>query len=107
MDRQGRIEVVAGQAHGVLERTGLSAAQTERAAWTVAGDVRVGGPRAVALMLAVAWDTRIVLLPFKVPGAPWLLDRLYEVIARNRTRLPGQTPWCVEHADECTPPPSG
>lgn len=84
------------------ERTGLSSDQTERAAWTVIGDVRAGGARAVALMLAVAWNTGLPMRPWKVPGIPWLLDRIYEVIARNRHGLPGETPWCVAHPGACS-----
>ncbi len=98
--------VVAAQAHGVWDRTGLTEEQTDRAAWTVAGDAVAGGPRAVALMLAVAWNSKLPMLPFRVPGLPWLLDRLYEWIAANRRRFPGETPWCVAHPDECGPPSS-
>ena len=96
--------MVAAQAHGVRERTGLTAEQTDRAAWTVVDDdTRVGGPKAVALMLATAWGTRIPMLPFRVPGLTWTLERVYEQIAANRGRLPGETPWCVAHPDACTP----
>lgn len=97
------MEVVASQAQGVRTRTGLSEAQTEAAAWAVAESGVVGGARSMALTLAVAWQTRLPMLPWHVPGMPWLLDRLYEFIARNRRRLPGDTPWCVEHADDCEP----
>ncbi len=95
--------MVAAQALGVRERTGLTADQTERAAWTVSGDVVAGGPRGVALMLAVAWNSKLPLLVFKVPGLGWVLDRLYEWIAANRGRFPGETPWCVAHPEECDP----
>lgn len=93
--------MVASQAHGVIERTQLTTDQTERAAWTVSGDVRAGGPRGVALMLAIAWGTKLPLLPWKLPLVPWALDRVYEAIASNRSRLPGDTPWCVAHPDDC------
>jgi predicted DCC family thiol-disulfide oxidoreductase YuxK len=95
--------VVAAQAHGVRDRTGLTIEQTDRAAWTVIDDAQAGGPRAVALMLAVAWNSKLPMLPWKIPGMPWLLDRIYEFIANNRRRLPGETPWCVAHPDACTP----
>ena len=95
--------MVAAQAYGVRERTGLIESQTDRAAWTVHGDVCVGGPRAVGLFFAVAWNSRLPLVAWHAPGVPWLLDRVYELIARNRYRFPGRTPWCVEHPDRCEP----
>lgn len=103
LDRRGRIDIVASQAHGVRERTGLTYDQTDRAAWTVSGDVSVGGPRGVALMVAIVWRTRLPLLLWKLPFVPAALDRLYEVIARHRGRFPGETPWCVAHPDDCVP----
>lgn len=106
MDRRQRVEVVAAQAHGVRQRTGLSDEQIDRAAWTVAGEAVAGGPRGVALMLSVAWNSKLPLLPFRIPGVPWLLDRLYGWIASNRRRFPGETPWCVAHPGECVPPAS-
>jgi predicted DCC family thiol-disulfide oxidoreductase YuxK len=105
LDRRDRVDVVAAQAHGVRERTGLTKDQTDRAAWTVTDAVQAGGPRSVALFLAVAWQSKLPLFIFRVPGAGWLLDRIYGVIAANRRRLPGMTPWCVSHPDACTPDP--
>ncbi len=106
------MEIVAAQVPGVHDRTGLTVEQTQRSAWTVGGGgggstgpggVAAGGPRAVALMLAVAWNTGAPLLVWRIPGAGWLLDRLYEVIAANRSRLPGDTPWCAAHPGGCEP----
>jgi predicted DCC family thiol-disulfide oxidoreductase YuxK len=34
---------------------------------------------------------------------PWLLDRAYEMIAQNRYRFPGDTPWCEANDGGCTP----
>ncbi len=100
---------MAAQAHGVGERTGLTESQTGRAVWTVSDDARVtatvGGPRAVGLFLAVAWSSKLPLLAWKLPGAPLVLDLVYGWIARHRHRLPGQTPWCVDHPHACEPEP--
>ena len=93
---------MASQAHGVRGRTSLSESQTDRAVWTVIDDVSVGGARAVALFLAVAWNTRLPLMPWRVPALPWMLDRAYEFVARNRHRIPGDTPWCVTHPEQCS-----
>jgi predicted DCC family thiol-disulfide oxidoreductase YuxK len=104
LDRHNRVEVRAGQTAGTRDLTGLTEQQTDAAAWTVTPEgVAVGGARAVALYTAVAWNSKLPLLPWKVPGVPWLLDRLYELIARNRHRLPGMSPWCSEHDGECDP----
>ncbi|MFT4659306.1 MAG: putative DCC family thiol-disulfide oxidoreductase YuxK [Candidatus Aldehydirespiratoraceae bacterium] len=99
---------MAAQAHGVPGRTGLTVEQTDMAVWTVASDSQgdvfsAGGPRGVALMLAVAWNSSVPLLPWKFAGVPWLLDRTYEVIAANRYRFPGDTPWCVANGGDCVP----
>ena len=90
-----------------MRRTGVTWDEAERAAWTVLDDgTKVGGARAIALALEVGRDARWPTLPWKVPGAPWLLDRMYQLIAANRHRLPGATPWCVAHPNECATAPS-
>jgi predicted DCC family thiol-disulfide oxidoreductase YuxK len=86
----------------VRAATGLTDAETAVAAWCVAPGARVGGARAIALAMAVARRTRLLLWPWRVPGLPFVLDRLYDLVATNRHRLPGVTPWCVAHPGECT-----
>lgn len=63
----------------------------------------MGGARAIALAVAVAWRSRVPLWPWRVPGLPALADLAYGVVAANRHRLPGVTPFCVEHPDACEP----
>ncbi len=77
--------------------------EADVAAWTVAPGVKVGGARAIALALAVAFGNRVPVFAWSVPGMPWVLDRLYELVARLRHRLPGVEPWCVGHPDDCRP----
>lgn len=113
LDRHARLEIVASQALGVGERTTVSAHEGASAAWAVAADgsgeitMKVGGARSVGVALAVARGARWPLIAWRAPlrllGAPWLLDRLYGLVATNRRRLPGDTPWCVEHPDGCFP----
>lgn len=96
--------LTAAQEHGARDRLGLTHEQTDRAAWAVGADGSVvGGARAMGLTVAVARRSRWPLLPWRVPAVPWLLDRVYEVIAANRRRLPGVTPFCVEQPDACEP----
>jgi predicted DCC family thiol-disulfide oxidoreductase YuxK len=92
---------VASQRPGVRRRTGLTDADAAAAAWCVADGVRVGGARAIALAVAVAWGRTVPLWPWRVPGVPRLLDVLYDLVAANRARLPGVTPWCAAHPGEC------
>ncbi len=93
---------MAAQRAGVRDVAGLTEVETAAAAWCVAPGVRVGGARAIALALAVALRTPILLWPWRVPGVPFVLDRLYDLVAANRHRLPGVAPWCATHPDECT-----
>ncbi len=103
------------------DRTGITDAEADRAAWTawpatnrpesdtvqvggeVGGEVggKVGGARSIALGLAVGRQARWPTLPWRLPGLPWILDRVYDVVATNRHRLPGETPWCETHPDQC------
>ncbi|MDX2378182.1 MAG: DUF393 domain-containing protein [Acidimicrobiia bacterium] len=97
IDRRNAVEIAASQAPGVRDRFGLSVAETDAVAWTVTLDGgRVGGARAIGLALAVATGSRVPLLAWRVPGMPWLLDRIYDFVARHRTWFPGETPWCED-----------
>jgi predicted DCC family thiol-disulfide oxidoreductase YuxK len=77
------------------------------AAWAVTDDgTKVGGARAIALALATGRSARWPTWVWKVPGAPWFLDQVYGMVAGNRHRLPGTSPWCIEHPDDCLPDPA-
>lgn len=104
LDKHDRLDIVASQATDQRDLTRVSEAEGDRAAWTVAeGGVKVGGARAIALALAVGRQARWPVLAWKVPGAPWLLDQAYALVAANRHRIPGERPWCLEHTAGCTP----
>ena len=68
------------------------------------GHAKVGGARAVGLALEVGRDATWPTLAWRVPGLPWLLDRVYALIAANRHRLPGETPWCAANPGACATP---
>ena len=102
LDRHGRLEVLAHQRHGVYQRTGLTRAECEAAAWVVHRDgTRTSGARAVADALAVATGRRWPVRSFAVPGVAALADRAYAWVAANRRRLPGAEPWCQAHPGSC------
>lgn len=58
----------------------------------------------MGLALAVALDSRIPLLPWRLPVVPHVLDGLDDLVAHNRHRLPGVEPWCISHEGACDPP---
>jgi predicted DCC family thiol-disulfide oxidoreductase YuxK len=61
------------------------------------------GARAMGRILTVVtgspWPYRLATMPILCP----LLSMVYAIIARVRSRLPGGTPWCDEHPEECRP----
>ena len=102
LDRRGALELVASQAPGVLDRTGVTESEAEVAAWTVAPDgTRSAVLAAIALALAVGRGARWPTLPWRLPLAPWVLDRVYQFVADHRSWFPGETPWCDAHPGEC------
>jgi predicted DCC family thiol-disulfide oxidoreductase YuxK len=100
LDRSGAVEIVGAQTDAG-RRCGLSRAETDAAAWAVAEGVRVGGARAIGLALAVARGSRWPVLPWSVPGMPWVLDRAYAFVADHRHWFPGDVPWCEARPGEC------
>lgn len=93
LDRHGRLELLAAQRDGVPERAAVTLDDAAAAAWTLApGGVRASGAGAIGLALAVATGTRIPLLPWRLPGVPWLLERAYKWIVDNRRRSVGTLP---------------
>ena len=90
LDRGHRVAVVPFQQAGVAAANGLTIAQCEEAAWAITPDRRrLPGAAAIALVLAVALQTRIPLLLYALPGLRQLQDATYALVARNRQRLPG------------------
>lgn len=61
------------------------------------------GSEAMMLILTVAlnnaWPYRIGQLP----GIRQVLHRGYRWVAKNRRKLPGETPWCQQHPEDCVP----
>ncbi len=90
------------QQPGAPEAHGLTTAQCEKALWAITPNRRrYPGAAAINTALAVALRTRLPLRLYGVPGLKQLQDRAYAWVARNRRRLPGDTPYCRQHPDEC------
>ena len=90
------------QKPGVPSSAGLTIAQCAAAAWAVAPNGRrYRGAGAINASLAAALGTRIPLLLYALPGIRRLQNLVYELVARNRGRLPADEPYCEQHPDQC------
>jgi predicted DCC family thiol-disulfide oxidoreductase YuxK len=99
-DRRRVIVTVPLQRAGVAERLGLTPEQCAGAVqWRGADGERAEGAEAIAAALSVAlvndWPRRL----YRRTGAAQ--RALYDLVARNRHRLPGITPWCARYPDDC------
>jgi hypothetical protein len=104
LDRDHRVSVVPYQKPGVPASAGLSVKQCEGAVWAVEPREprrRYRGAAAVNASLAVALGLRFPLSFYELPGVGRLQERLYDLVATNRHRLPGDVPYCKEHPEEC------
>jgi predicted DCC family thiol-disulfide oxidoreductase YuxK len=102
LDRDRRVTVVPYQKPGVPASVGLSVEQCEEAVWAVAPDGRrYRGAEAINASLAVALGVRLPLSLYGLPGVRELQERLYDLVAANRHRLPGDVPYCDQRPDQC------
>lgn len=102
LDRRRRVTAAPFQRPGVPAAHGLTLAQCEAAAWAVTPDGTIyPGAAAVNVVLAVALGTRLPWLLYRLPGAGWLQDRLYDWVVRHRHRFPGDLPYCQQRPEEC------
>lgn len=102
LDRGHRVTMVPFQQPGAAAAHGLSIAQCEAAAWAITPDGRrYPAAAAVNLTLAVALRWRLSLWLYAIPGLRQLQDSAYAWVARNRGRLPGDTPYCEQYPGEC------
>lgn len=106
-DRRGRVTIVPFQKPGEPERHGLTVAQCENSVWAITPDGFTYHAAAAAnLTVAVALGSPLPLWLYAIPGVETVQEAAYRVIARNRTLLPGDTPYCEQHPEECGQPGS-
>ena len=102
LDRDCRVTAVPYQKPGAAASAGLTIEECEAAAWAVApGGRRYRGAEAVNASLAVALGTRLPHLLYELPGIGPLQDLAYDWVAANRSRLPGDEPYCSQHPEQC------
>jgi len=103
-DKQNRLDPLPCQSLDGVRRFGISREQCEEAVWSVTDDgERASGGQAAMMILAVMWQTSWPVTVGKMPGIRQALDVGYRLVARNRRRFPGMTPWCESHPDTCLP----
>jgi predicted DCC family thiol-disulfide oxidoreductase YuxK len=107
IDRHHRVTAFPFQKPGIPETYGLTIADCEAAAWAISSGMSAQpGAAAVMLTLSVALGSRLPWLIYRIPGLRQLQDALYAMVARHRHRLPGATPYCEQHPEECSTPRS-
>ena len=102
LDRHRRVTAVPFQKSSVPASVGLTLEECEAAAWAIAPDGdRYRGAEAVNAVVAAALGSTLPLFLYSLPGIRQLLDFIYYLVASNRSRLPGDRPYCVQHPGEC------
>lgn len=102
LDRQQRITIAPFQKPGFPESYGLTITQCEQSIWAITPD---GFPYAAAaaanLTAATALRLSLPLWLYSIPGITAIEEAAYHLIAINRSHIPGDTPFCEQHPEEC------
>ena len=102
LDRNRRVTAVPFQKTGVPASVGLTLEECKASAWAIAPDGRrYRAAEAMNALVACALGTAVPLLLYYLPGIRRLQDFIYSVVASNRSRLPGDRPYCAQHPAEC------
>jgi predicted DCC family thiol-disulfide oxidoreductase YuxK len=102
LDRNRRVTAVPFQKSGVPTSVGLTLQECKASAWAIAADgSRYRGAEAMNALVACALGTAVPLLVYYLPGIRQLQDFIYSLIASNRSRLPGDRPYCAQHPAAC------
>lgn len=102
LDRRGRITWLPFQNEQARDAAGLTLEACERSVWSVTPDgERGGGAEAMNMIVAVIMRRWLPLRIYRLPGMRQFQDWGYRMIATNRHRLPGDTPYCQQHPEAC------
>lgn len=102
LDRNRRVTAVPFQKSSVPASVGLTVEECEATAWAIGPDGgRYQGAEAVNAVVAAALGVTVPLLLYSLPGMRQVQDFIYYLIASNRSRLPGDRSYCVQHPPEC------
>lgn len=101
----GRVQAIANQKPGVLERYGVSRAEADREAWTIDNDGRrAGGAAAInRVWSAIGGPWRLIAAAYQVRPIALLEEALYRWFAANRSLFHrfGVRPECEEPGSDC------
>jgi predicted DCC family thiol-disulfide oxidoreductase YuxK len=102
LDRNRRVTAVPFQKTGVPASVGLTLEECKASAWAIAPDGRrYRAAEAMNALVACALGTAVPLLLYYLPGIRHLQEFIDSLIASNRSRLPGDRPYCAQHPEEC------
>jgi predicted DCC family thiol-disulfide oxidoreductase YuxK len=104
LDRHGRVTSVACQVAQREGRHGMEGVDCGDSAWALTADGRreAGGQAATLIASALLQRTWPVTVG-RLPGIRHALAGGYRLIANNRHRFPGDTPWCGANPGRCGP----
>ncbi|HEY9416008.1 MAG TPA: DUF393 domain-containing protein [Pseudonocardia sp.] len=103
LDHKKRIETLPHQRPGVPESIGATPSEcSESLQWRGSDSVRLEGAAAVNAALGTAVGTGLPLAVYRHTSG--IQERLYRLVADNRSRLPGVSPWCADHPEDCGTP---
>lgn len=102
IDKRGVLTFRTCQSIGLDGWRGVTPSACHREIWALAdnGMVATGADAASLIFTAMIdnwWPWRIGRLPV----IRQILSLGYRIIAKNRRRFPGDTPWCEQHPEDC------
>jgi predicted DCC family thiol-disulfide oxidoreductase YuxK len=102
IDKHHQVTAVACQIVQSDPAYGLQDVDCGEAAWALTADGRrEAGAQAAALIFAVLLGRQWPITIGRLPGLRQVLGFGYRMIARNRYRFPGDTPYCNEPGVDC------
>ena len=102
LDRNRRVTAIPFQKTGVPASVGLTLEECKASAWAIAPEgERYRGAEAMNALVACALGSALPLLLYNLPSIRQMQDFIYSLIASNRSRLPGDQPYCAQHPAEC------
>jgi predicted DCC family thiol-disulfide oxidoreductase YuxK len=102
LDARQRVHLIPCQAVAAVQALGLTTSQCMAAAWAVESSGRLHqGAGAIVMGVAFALDWALLPKLYAFRPLRWALEVGYSFMAKVRRWLPGVTPYCQEHPEEC------